>query len=277
MKKIISFILSLIFASSILLAFAGTSFAASKTGYPQIVDYTGTLSDSEIEDFEKRLISLRDEFSYDAVVVLINNDTVSEMGISSLEVFADDLYDNSGYGVGEYNDGILVLLRFGEPYSNHFHLCTTGSLVQACTEEDIDDMYYSVRPYLTSENVRGAVDETISAERSFFETVNRRAEEEAEAAGFHPVKKAVISLAVGFLIAFISVMTMKGKLTSVGKKNQAADYVVPGSFNLRESRDLFLYANVTKTPIPQNNSSRGGGGAGAHFSSSGVSHGGGTR
>lgn len=276
MKKVFSLLIVLIVISSIAV-FAVTSNAASKTGAPQIVDYTGTLTESELEEYEEKLNSLKNEYGYDAVIVLINNETLEEKNITSLEVFADDTYDNSGYGVGEYNDGILVLLRFGEPYSNHFHLCTTGSLVQACYEEDIDDMYYKVRPYLTSEDVSGAVERTISAQRDFFDTVNRRAEEEAEAAKFKPVKSGVISVVGGFIISFISVMTMKSKLTSVEHKTQAADYVVPGSFNLTESRDMFLYSNVTRTPKPQNDSFRGGGGAGAHFSSSGVSHGGGTR
>ncbi|MBQ7715319.1 MAG: TPM domain-containing protein [Clostridia bacterium] len=247
--------------------------AVSKNGNPQIVDYTGTLTQEELDEYEKKLTDLKNEFSYDAVIVLIDNATMEEFNIQSLETFADDIYDTCGYGVGENNDGILVLLRFGEPYSNHFHLCTTGSLIAPCTEADIDDMYYAVRPYLTSDDVKGAVERTVSAQRAFFKAMNAKGEKPP----FNIVKNVLISLAVGFGVAFIAVSSMKSKLTSVRQKAAASDYVVPGSFNLRESRDLFLYASVSKTPRPQDTGSRGGGGAGFHVSSSGVSHGGGTR
>jgi uncharacterized protein len=48
------------------------------------------------------------------------------------------------------------------------------------------------------------------------------------------------------------------------------------SMQLTEQQDLYLYANVTKTPrqTDSGRSGHGGGGGGSHFSSSGISHGG---
>ena len=63
-------------------------------------------------------------------------------------------------------------------------------------------------------------------------------------------------------------------LEDVRKQAAATTYVRDGSMRLTDSRDLFLYTNVTRTAIPKNNSS-GGGGSSTHTSSGGVSHGGG--
>lgn len=63
----------------------------------------------------------------------------------------------------------------------------------------------------------------------------------------------LISIGIGLLIGLITVLVMRSQLKSVRPKNAAADYVVPGSFRLRHSRDIFLYRNVTRTARPKNN------------------------
>lgn len=42
---------------------------------------------------------------------------------------------------------------------------------------------------------------------------------------------------------------MKSKLTSVRYQSGAADYVVPDSFKLNDSRDVYLYSTVTKPNV----------------------------
>ena len=78
---------------------------------------------------------------------------------------------------------------------------------------------------------------------------------------------------IALIIALIVVSSMKKKLTSVKFADSANDYVRPGSLNLTESRDTFLYSSVTRTV--RETESRSGGGGGSHTSSSGRSHGGG--
>ena len=53
-----------------------------------------------------------------------------------------------------------------------------------------------------------------------------------------------ISVVVGIIIGFI---IMKSKLASVRYQSGAADYMVPDSFKLNDSRDVYLYSTVTKT------------------------------
>ena len=52
-----------------------------------------------------------------------------------------------------------------------------------------------------------------------------------------------ISVVVGIIIGFIGSGLMKSKPNQSG----AADYMVPDSFKLNDSRDVYLYSTVTKT------------------------------
>ena len=67
------------------------------------------------------------------------------------------------------------------------------------------------------------------------------------------VPHILIALGIGFLVAFIVTMVMKSKLKSVRANNAAANYTREGSFDLQESREIFLYKKTTQTRKPQNN------------------------
>ena len=66
----------------------------------------------------------------------------------------------------------------------------------------------------------------------------------------------LIAVAVGLIAAFITCMVLRGQLKSVKNARNASSYVKYGSFVLTEKHDIFLYSTVTKTPRPQNNSSK---------------------
>lgn len=60
------------------------------------------------------------------------------------------------------------------------------------------------------------------------------------------VKKLLISLAVGVIIALIVCMIMKSMMKTANPKATANDYIRKNSFNITRSRDIFIYAKVTK-------------------------------
>lgn len=62
----------------------------------------------------------------------------------------------------------------------------------------------------------------------------------------------LICLAIAVAAAFIVTGVMKAQLKSVRWQNTAGSYIVPGSFCLTHSRDLYLYKNVTRHARPQN-------------------------
>lgn len=60
------------------------------------------------------------------------------------------------------------------------------------------------------------------------------------------VKKLLISLAVGVVIALIICFIMKSMMKTARSKRTANDYIRKNSFNITRSRDIFIYSNVTK-------------------------------
>lgn len=78
----------------------------------------------------------------------------------------------------------------------------------------------------------------------------------------------LISLVIGFAVAFIATGVMRSQLKSVRSQTGAREYTKPGSMQLTRSTDLFLYRTLDRTRKPQQTSSgsRGGGGGGRHVS-----------
>lgn len=71
---------------------------------------------------------------------------------------------------------------------------------------------------------------------------------------FSPVKTLLICLAIGLLIAFIVVSSMKAKLKTVHWKSGATDYKKKDSFKLRVNTDTYLSKKLEKTPRSNNSS-----------------------
>ena len=62
----------------------------------------------------------------------------------------------------------------------------------------------------------------------------------------------LICLVLGILTGFLVAGILKAQLKSVRPENAAANYVIGGSLQLTQCFDMYLYSNVTKTPIPKN-------------------------
>ena len=63
----------------------------------------------------------------------------------------------------------------------------------------------------------------------------------------------LIALAIGFVVALIVTGVMRSKLKSVRPNNSAANYTRDGSFDVAESREIFLYKKTQQTRIQKDN------------------------
>lgn len=258
MKKI----LSLILIALLLMALALPVMAAGEPAH--LVDDAGLLSAYEEEALEEELSSLSDKWNMDIVVV-----TADDLGGKSSRAYADDCFDYGGYGY----DGILWLIDMDNRKST---ISTCGYGITVFTDAGQDRMQDILAPMLTNEAYAEAIEEFID----LCDDYCRRADAgEPYDAGSLPKgsfafgKSLFIALAVGFVIAFIATAVMKGQLKSVRAKAAASDYLKPGSLQVTEARDLFLYRNVDRRAKPKESS----GGSSTHRSSSGRSHGGSSR
>ena len=62
-----------------------------------------------------------------------------------------------------------------------------------------------------------------------------------------------ICVIIGILVGLITVLAMKSQLKSVHMRNDAHDYLAPGSMHLHLSTDRYLYENTVRTPRPKSN------------------------
>lgn len=263
MKKRILLLLSalLLFITIVIPAFA--------TGdLPRLVDNADLVTDSE----ESALISKLDEISerQQVDIVIVTADSLD--GKTPME-YADDFYDYNGYGFGESKDGVLFLVSMED---RDWYISTTGYGITAFTDNGIEYIGKQLKSHLSDGEYAEAFtkyaelcDEFITKAKTGEPYDSHNLPKEP----FNIVWNLLVAFVVGLIIAVIVTNTMKGKLKTVRMQYAANGYVKANSMNITESRDLFLYTQVTRVEKPKETSSSDD--SSTHTSSSGETHGGG--
>lgn len=271
---------------------------------PRLVDDADLLYDYE----ETALIEVLDEVSeaWSCDVVVLTTDS---LGGTSAQAYADDYFDDNGYGYGADYTGILFLISMTE---REWAISTCGGAIDIFTDAALMAMEDEIIPYLSSGDYaaafttyaelcdgfleRAAQGEIYGSTDSFYSDPYYAYSDPyyndyyndsyyySDPYGYRDTGRSVSALwipgsvLIAFVLSLIVVNTMKGEMNSVHMQSGAAAYEKQGSFKVTERRDLFLYRNISKTPrqTEQNHSNRGGGvhGSSVHRSSSGRSHGG---
>lgn len=229
---------------------------ASDADRQRVIDLADLLSDSE----EAALIEKLDEISLrqnmDVVVA-----TTDDLEGKSVVDYADTLYESCGFGFGDENDGVLLLISMED---RDWYISTCGYGITAFTDAIIGDIGEQIASELSVGNYAAAFTRYAELCDDYI-TLARNGK---------PLSLVWIPIAIviGFVVAKLVVGGMKGKLKTVRRQAAANNYMKDGSLNITDSRDLFLYHTVTRTAKPKNNSSSG---SSTHTSSSGTTHGGG--
>ena len=245
---------------------ASVSIAVSAEGEKgaYLVDMADLFTESEEADLSKKLSDASDKLCFDIVFV-----TTSSTDGLSITKYTDDFYLNHNYAY----DAIVFCADMSHRQT---HFTTSGKCIKIFTDYGLDYLLEKIGGYLKDGDYVGAVEKLIDycesykaeADKGTPYDTNHKVEED-------PVDiliRFVISLIIAIVVAFIVTGTMKSALKSVRKQSSAANYTRLGSMNVTQSRDLFLYTNVTRTAIPK--SSSGGGGGSSTHSSGGRSLGG---
>ena len=250
---------------------SGAQSKVSQSTYPRLMDEAGLLSSDEAAEIKAKLDEISERQKFDVVIA-----TVNSLSGKTPREYADDLYDYSGFGFGENKDGVLFLISMED---RDWYITTTGYGIAAITDAGREYIADKFTGYLSDGDYAEAF-------RIYANEVDRFVTNAVETGKPYDVGNLPhdplsiiwipISLVVGILIASAVVGGMKSKLRSVSFASAADSYVKPGSMNVRESRDMFLYSTVSRTAKPKDSDSSGSsGGSSTHTSSSGTTHGGG--
>lgn len=229
----------------------------------KVVDNADILTDIEESELESTAQRMTTELGFDIVIV-----TTESLGNKSAEAYADDFFDYNGYGVGKDYTGVLFLISME---GRDWAISTCGKGIAALSDSELDSIFYRISSYLSEDRYYEAFSEYLAVLES---ELNEYIDETTVSAG-EVVVAFLKNAFIGAIIAGIALFIMsRGMKTDVKQKN-AVNYVVVGTYNLKQHSDRFLYTNTTKTRRSSNSSSGGrSGGGSSHRSSSGRSHGG---
>lgn len=249
--------------------------AVNDPSLPRVVDEAGILSDSEIASLSETIGDITDQYQMDVVIV-----TVSSLGYKSAQDYADDYYDEMGYGSGSDYSGVLLLISMED---RQWWISTCGDGIYAITDYGVQALFSEMKPYLSADRFYEAFAAYLDVLPQYFEAFSDGDPIDSNTGiyngsdSYSPGKveeKSLfeyffVSLLIGVVVAVIAILIMGYSMNSKRAQHGAGDYLKHGSFRIKIHRDMFLYSSVSKTPRPKDS------GSGTHRSSSGRSHGGG--
>ncbi len=259
----------------LLLALAVPAFAAENGFadlYYRMHDSAEVLTEDENTKLEASLEELSVRQSFDVVIATI--DSLEGEGCTSMEEYADDLYDYCQFGYGENRDGVLLVVSIGD---RKWHISTCGYGITAFTDAGIQYLGEQMTPDMADGDYAAAFHTFIKWTDAYVTAAREGHPYDVDNMPKEPFSIVYLGVAllIGLVTALIVTGVMKSRLKSVAPQRDAADYVRQGSMKLTNQRDLFLYRDVHRTERPKASSSGDSGGSSTHTSSSGTTHGGG--
>lgn len=240
----------------------------------RLVDRADLLTENEESELLRLLDSISERQQVDIVVV-----TVDSLEGKTAEAYADDFYDHNGYGFGDEQDGVLLLISMGERV---WHISTSGYGITAFTDAGLEYISDAFVEDLSIGDYAAAFTNFANLCDAFITQANTGEPYDVDnmpKEPFEPGWTLLTTLIIAFVISLIVTGTMKGQLKTVYSQSGADNYIQQGSMRLTRKNDLFLYRHVDRRKRVESSSSSssrrsGSGGSTTHTSSSGKTHGG---
>lgn len=268
----------------------GASGAQASDGTEQrVFDMAGLLTKEEVAEFERIIQENRDRMKIDIVVV-----TTEDAGGKSAREYADDFYDEGGYGYGRKKNGVLFLIDMD---NRELYVSTGGDVIRLLTDSRIESILDDVYEGASRSDYADSVGAFLKAVDQYYQKgiVSGQYNYDTET-GRISIHRSIrwyemlLALAVSGFVAGSICLGVINRYEMKKERRQAANYLMAYradcQFRYQEQTDNLVNKFVTTAVIPrsQNHSGGGGGRSGGssgrsstHRSSSGRSHGGGGR
>lgn len=208
-----------------------------------LFDEAYLLTEAEQAALTQKLLNM--SHAYQAQIVIA---TVASMDGGDIDQFVEYVYDSMGFGYGDNHDGVLLLVCMNP---REYRILSNGYAGDAIDTGDIDKIGDVIVPDLSAGNYAAAFDQFIDQCVYYLDgSIN----------GFPFAfgKNLMICLVIGLLAGVITAFVLKGQLKSVRKQDKANVYVKPGSMEITQRKDFFLYREVTRSKKESSSSSRSG-------------------
>ncbi len=226
---------------------------AAPVSEDRVFDQANLLTEVEEQKLEQSISRLQDKIGID--LVLVTTDDLN--GLHRMQ-YADNYYDDGGFGRGPDRSGVLYLLDMENriPY-----LSTCGKMIDRLTDQRIE----SIHDVMFDELARG----------DYYAALNRFLGEIR--------RYTVKSLSLGEILLFLVIAAGAGLIAclivAAKYKLRIPAYTYPfrekSGMVLTQREDVFVNRTHTQHRIQTSSPSSGGGRSSTHRSSGGVRHGGG--
>ena len=238
----------------------------------KVYDDANLLTAEERQELQNAAASLAEEVQMD--IVLVTTDDNEGKGARD---YADDFYDYNGFGYGEDNTGVLLLIDMQD---RKVWMSTTGEDIRYFTDARIKTITDEVASFLKRQDYMGGFETFLEMTEKYINqgipanqhTVSERPSTFSGRLAYS-ARNWLIYLGVAVAVGGIVV----GILVAVNKKQNtvtSATYLDSSSFRLKQQSDRFITTTMTQHRI-ESSSGGGGGASTTHTGSSGTSHGGG--
>ena len=265
MKKRFNLLLTiLILVSFMPLSVYGEAVTANERQLPRLVDGAGLLTEEQAERLTKKLDEVSERQNLDVIIITVD----SLEGYTATE-FADNNFDNNGFGMGDNYDGILFLISMEE---RDWAISTHGYGITVFTDAGQKYMVDNFIEHISNGDYYEGFDKFADLADNFITQAKTDAPYDTNNLPKKPMSPIwiLISILGGALIALIITGVMRSSLKSVSKQRVASNYIVNTVMSPFANQDLYLYSVVTKKAKPKESE----GGSSTHTSSSGRTHGG---
>ena len=238
MKKFICILFIFIFA-----------FALTAVASAQVVDDAMILTDSEEKLLHERIQGLADISDYEVIIY-----TEEYGSYATAEMSASVILESSGA-----EDGVIFYVAMG---TRDWQVYTVGDAWYSFNGAAMDEIENYAVPDLSSGEYYLAFDKFLTVCE---DVIRLDADGKSYTAPKRPevlVFYLIIAAVLAFVTGLIWALVLKSKLTSVKFNHGAVNYQDAGSFALSNSKDIFLYKNVTCVAKPKSNGGSGGFGGG---------------
>ncbi|MFD2672131.1 TPM domain-containing protein [Marinicrinis sediminis] len=233
----------------------------------RLIDDANLFAQSDAKKLESEIVQLSERIQLDVVVV-----TTDDNAGKTSRAYADDLYDQGGYGFGPEYDGLLLLINMDD---REIYISTSGQAIRYLTDARIDRLLDQLYTYMQdaryTEGVQAFVQQLASMVAAGVPSGQYEAPEQAETPLLYKLLLyAGISIVIGLIVVGIMASSNKGQMTTT-----PGTYLDAQSFRLIHQSDHHFDTDVKRVKIE----TQTGGGAGSttHHSGGGRKHGGGGR
>lgn len=244
----------------VLLVSEGSGYTAVPGETPSncVDDYAEILSEDELAELNALAIDVSAKYGCGIYIVVLNDYATYNM--DSIYDTATFWYDQNMMGLGEGDDGILLMLSMAE--RDYTLICYGDSANYAFGDYAKDRLSETFLDNFSEDDWYGGFSDYIATSEVYIKMAMSGTpmnEENDPDAGLSPLVKVAIAVLLPLLIALIVCLVFRSQMKTVKKQTAAKDYLTAGT-TYTDRSSMFNYTTEVRTPLPKDDDYDSGGG-----------------